>query len=268
LLPVPFHAQVTIGLYNGGMLVTLADTCLPDQPERPEIAAARATLQSSPVISTLATLEVRPTQITVEPVRPLPPGFLRRAVAEALSPHIGMPNVHVLESGHSVDVFPATVSKWHVVERVQERVRENGLVGRGAPPSTVPNYAAPAAQISGTPSEGPARSRPRQSRSRPTPAVLTLGDQGRAGGNDAALLAHPLGLCVDNPSTVLGACWHLAPAGERRSDALLRCLRALRAVNGVVHFFPGSAWSNPRATRRNRPELSAPPVVTEERRAR
>lgn len=74
-------------------------------------------------------------------------------------------------------------------------------------------------------------------------AIMTIGDQGRHGGNDCALLAQPLGLSVDNPSSRLDGCWNVAAPGSRRTVALLGYLRALRpSTTGGFSWSPRRAW--------------------------
>ena len=58
--------------------------------------------------------------------------------------------------------------------------------------------------------------------------VMTIGDQGQAGGNDGPFLAHTLGLSVEKVSSSFEGCWNIAPLGSRRTAAMLRYLGALR----------------------------------------
>ncbi|MDQ2946917.1 MAG: sucrose-6-phosphate hydrolase, partial [Acidobacteriota bacterium] len=57
--------------------------------------------------------------------------------------------------------------------------------------------------------------------------ILRIGDLGRWPGNDYQLLAHQFGLSVDQVSLDPRACWNLAPAGHRGTQATLDYLRAL-----------------------------------------
>jgi fructoselysine-6-P-deglycase FrlB-like protein len=109
-----------------------------------------------------------------------------------------VPNVGVFASGHTVDVIASSSSKLRVVAEVRRQLLEAG---------------------------GPATH------------VMTIGDQGQAGGNDGPFLAHPLGLSVENTSTNFAGCWNVAPAGARRTVALLGYLAALRrARSGGFRF--------------------------------
>lgn len=62
--------------------------------------------------------------------------------------------------------------------------------------------------------------------------VLRIGDRGRWPGNDFELLAHPLGLSVDQVSTHPDECWNLAPAGTRGARATLYYLAAVTMEDG------------------------------------
>lgn len=57
--------------------------------------------------------------------------------------------------------------------------------------------------------------------------VLRVGDRGRWPGNDFELLAHPLGLSVDQVSGHPGQCWNIAPPGFRGVRATLHYLSAI-----------------------------------------
>lgn len=195
-LPAEVWPAVTVGLYNGGLLITLdEEPSVPSGISDPALQNACEVLQSASALSGIVDLEVRPTQIKVTGLRPFAPGLLRRMVIERLRYAAPRDEYNVYQSGHSVDVVPATVSKNSVADRVRLQCRA------------------------------------------PSDIVMTLGDQGALGGNDFQFLATPYSLSVDQASSDLGGCWHLAPAGERRSQALLRYLRALRPTKGGRHRF-------------------------------
>lgn len=63
--------------------------------------------------------------------------------------------------------------------------------------------------------------------------VLRIGDRGRWPGNDFELLAHPLGLSVDQVSGHPDQCWNVAPPGVRGMRATLHYLNAI-----MVHDIP------------------------------
>jgi hypothetical protein len=165
------------------------------------------------VVSHLGRFRARPTQLTVRATHPMPDGVLHRIVVEALATAEPRLAVEVLDSGHTVDVIAQGVSKLTVVGAVRSAFRKfpGNLHSRHARIGDVGESL--------------------------TLQVMTVGDQGQAGGNDGAFLRHPLGLSVENVSSVLDGCWNIAPAGTRRTAALLRYLDALRPkTSGVLHL--------------------------------
>jgi len=198
LLPGEVWQSVQVGVYNGGIRLSLDQTLSEGQPSLPEIESAHALLLRSEFLSAVARLKARPTQITIEAVVPLPAGLLRRAIEEQLFRPGERPAVRLFQSGHSVDVIPSTCGKRAVIDDLQQRLAQEGRAGH---------------------------------------EVLAIGDQGRSDGNDFELLASPWGLSVERASTALDTCWNLAPPGERRTRTLLRYLAALRPTDdGDVRF--------------------------------
>jgi hypothetical protein len=180
-------------MYNGGILFRLSEPPPSDLEVLPEVAQAHTILSASPVVSHLAELRQQPTQLAIRPTLPLPHGLLQRFVAEALAAEATPPAVEVFSSGHSVDVISRNASKQRVVEAIRAEIAATG---------------------------------------KQKLSVMTIGDQGQAGGNDAAFLAHALGLSVERVSSVMENCWNIAPRGSRRTTAMLRYLEALRPVRG------------------------------------
>ena len=213
-----FWSAVIIGTYNGGCICRLSETPILEQTVRTEIQVARQAIKCSPQLAELVDIRERPTQLTIRCARPLPEGLLHRMVMEALRDN-GSLGVQVMSSGHTVDLLASGVSKLRVVEAV----RASCIATDGS------------LQLSG---DG------RRRIGRP-PAIMTIGDQGQLGGNDATFLAHTLGLSVENVSSVFGECWNVAPAGLRRTAAVVNYLHALRVAT------PGSCrWSVAAASRR------------------
>lgn len=190
IVPEGMWPEILVGTYNGGALFRLHEET-PEQPREPEepIRQAFEILAGSPLLSRLTCLRPpKPRQLSVEAARPLPEGLLRRLILEALSAAPALP-VEVLASDHSVDVVVRGVSKLCVVAEAERVLATAG---------------------------------------RPGLAILTIGDQGQEGGNDARFLARPLGLSVEHVSSILDGCWNVAPAGARRTAVLLGYLAALR----------------------------------------
>jgi hydroxymethylpyrimidine pyrophosphatase-like HAD family hydrolase len=265
ILPPETWSSVLVGLYNGGVLLSLADECPTEVPHHPAVIRAAAALESSPVVHALADVEVRPTQVTLRARQALPTGLLRRAVSETLLEQVALDitpddapyrpeslfsEVQVLESSHSLDLIPRSVSKCRVVD-----VLAGARVA--AVDATAPNTARRDGLEAGTEAGTGARAsntnihRGARRRLASPLAVLRIGDQGRLHGNDVALLAHPHGLSVEAASTSLNGCWNIAPPGERRTAALLRYLRALQPAksgSGLVFSVVAASTSSAPAT--------------------
>lgn len=207
VVPERAWPEIIVGRCNGGIRSRL-DEQVEDLPPMETLERANTILSASPVLAQVARFELKPTQLTIfpRPDQPLPKGLLCRFVIEALDAAKSPLAVDVLASDHSVDVIPRDVSKWTVVEEVRRALAQAG---------------------------------------RPGLAVMTIGDQGQAGGNDAAFLAHPLGLSVEHTSSDFTSCWNVAPRGARRTAALLGYLNALRPLTDEDGF----RWSVSQANR-------------------
>lgn len=222
ITPERVWPEILVGMYNGSVLFRLHE----GEPEQPgdtspakSIQRAYETLSGSPVLSHVAHFRKRPTQLTVHALRPLPEGLLRRFILEALSASSCF-GVDVLASDHSVDIVALGDSKLYVVAEV-ERV----LAAASGPGLT----------------------------------VMTIGDQGQEGGNDSLFLARPLGLSVEHTSSVFDGCWNVAPAGERRTAALLGYLGGLRPrADGSFRWSVAQASRSARSdARRDEPKKAA-----------
>jgi hypothetical protein len=213
LTPERVWRSVVLGMYSGSVCCRLDEdpTHLDTTSMAGPLALAQSILSTSPVLSHAATIRSKPTQLTILPTHPLPEGLLVRLVTEALTACPPCPDVEVVASDHSVDVFACGTSKLRVVAEVRRMLTEAG---------------------------------------RPALAVMAIGDQGQAQGNDAAFLARPLGLSVERASSAFNGCWNVAPRGARRTAALLGYLAALSPAKGG-----GFRWSVIRAS------ASAPPSI-------
>lgn len=197
VVPERSWPRITVGMYNGGVLLRLDEAAPAPSLTDADVLNAHAVLTHSVVLASMAEFRLRPTQLTIRARMPMPEGMLKRFVLEALAPAL-IP-VDVFSSGHTVDVIGRSSSKLRVVEAVRERID-------------------------------------------PSAAVMTIGDQGQHGGNDEPFLAHPLGLSVEYVSSDLGGCWNVAPAGARRTTALLGYLAALQpAKSGDFRWSPSHA---------------------------
>lgn len=200
---------VTVGMYNGAVRILLTDDMPLDSEDDLAVAAAADLLRASPTLARVAHVVRRPQQLSLRPRMPLPSGLLPRFVLEALHRSIAPLPLRITASGHSVDVIPSTASKLRVVEEMTSRLREKS-----------PDLAL---------------------------AVLSIGDQGQAGGNDFNLLAHPLGLSVDKTSSTFASCWNVAPPGQGHSRALVSYLNAIQPSDSGRLRWSASQASQPTA---------------------
>ncbi len=128
-VPKKYHSHLVVGLYNGAIIGSLEDVeqRLADSQHSAQHGLARvaAALEESALLSVIAIVRRRHTQLTITEKKPLPVGFLYRHVAETLSRSLGaMESCSVHESGHSIDVIPRDVSKLAVVAALEA---ESGL---------------------------------------------------------------------------------------------------------------------------------------------
>lgn len=136
-LPSEFWPLVLIGYYNGSDLALLTSGDAPDKrlPLDDAIAALRRRLASDPLITALAEMEVRPSQITVSPRPGAPTADLHAYLLECLD---GDPaTVRIVRSGHSIDLVAAEASKLRVVARLSSEIAPRSVLcigDRGAWP--------------------------------------------------------------------------------------------------------------------------------------
>ncbi len=193
------RARVIVGYHNGAEVGSLADQdCPPPElPLAPDLVLVAAALRESPVIGRNATVEAKGHEIAIE----LKPAGDASAVLDettrVVRAHATSGKIAVVTSSHSVDVIAAGVSKLSVVARL---VKDLDLGDGGAN------------------------------------SVLCIGDRGRAPGNDAELLSHPLSLTVDQPSADPSTCWNIAEPGLRFEQACLEYLGRLRLTRSGMRF--------------------------------
>ncbi len=122
-LPSKVWKKVYIGYYNGADVGTLADDTIPDKtkPISAPLATLEKVLAEDKLIASLATIEVRPSQITVTPNEAERRVELYRHLADMVLA-AGVPGVRALCSAHSIDVIEAETSKLAVVQRLAELV--------------------------------------------------------------------------------------------------------------------------------------------------
>lgn len=128
-LPEDLWPRVMIGYYNGGVIGMLSDSTLPERGEPSGVLAEiEALLKRDPLISNMATIECRASQLSLSPN----PGCLRDDLYTAVSHHIGSSgasDVEVVISSHSLDVLAPGVTKRKVLEAVTQDGEQTLAIG-------------------------------------------------------------------------------------------------------------------------------------------
>lgn len=193
------RARVIVGYHNGAEIGSLSDTqCPPTSlPLIAELEPIAEALRASGAVARNATTQAKGKQISLEM---LPLGDLNVILAEAsraVRAHRHCEQVSIVTSSHSVDIIAAGVSKSNVVGRLLCEF---------------------------------------SSSSQHETAILCMGDRGRAPGNDADLLRHPLSVSVDEVSDDPLTCWAIAAPGTRFDIACLEYLTRLRPGKSGARF--------------------------------
>lgn len=190
--------RLIVGYHNGAEIAPLADaTCpRPERPLAPELALIAKALQDNVTITRHAAVEAKGKQISLELLSSGDGTVLLDEVLRILRRQ-EFCGTSLVTSSHSVDIIAPGVSKSNVVDDVVKRL---GLSDGGAA------------------------------------SVLCIGDRGRAPGNDADLLCHPLSLSVDEVSTDPLTCWGIAEPGLRFDLACLEYLTRLRPGKAGLRF--------------------------------
>jgi hypothetical protein len=192
------QARIIVGYHNGEEIAPLTDAACP-RPERslaPELALVARALRDNVTISRQAAIEAKGKQISLE----LLPSGDRTVLLDEVVRILRRQEfcgTSLVTSSHSVDIIAPGVSKSNVLDDVVKRL---GLSDRGAA------------------------------------SVLCIGDRGRAPGNDADLLRHPLSLSVDEVSGDPSTCWAIAEPGLRFDLACLEYLTRLRPCKAGLRF--------------------------------
>jgi hypothetical protein len=130
-VPQEFWGNVELGLYNGGMLLSMSDELPGAVSSSGDLADAASRLKSGPFGAVLK-LEEREHQITVQPMSPL--GIGVRGLAEIVNEVLAWPprlRLKSSASAHSVDVIPADSSKVDVIERIRNNHRIHRVLAIG-----------------------------------------------------------------------------------------------------------------------------------------
>lgn len=196
VIPERYWEQVIIGYYNGSDYGILSNDNLPNKKKKPASSL-------KPFISLLSDIEAlygititkRPNQLTIEIDDSERWDFIRNLVIQTIKTS-GQNEIQILESSHSMDIIPNTVSKIDVVPYAKEKLKERNL--------------------------------PQQ--------ILYIGDKGQWSGNDFMLLDNEFGLSVDEVSPKLEACWNVASLSNRNYSATLEYLDCLTFSENEIRF--------------------------------
>ena len=127
--PQNLWSQIIVGYYNGGDIARLDEEAPdPDRPIDTEIQAFYRLATKHAILHHISKIELRPLQVTIEPLRPFSLDLVHTVVLELVqSPD--QKQIRVFCSGHSVDVLTSGVSKKKVVESVRNQIQANGSSG-------------------------------------------------------------------------------------------------------------------------------------------
>jgi fructoselysine-6-P-deglycase FrlB-like protein len=116
LIPEGLWRQILVGYYNGSDIALLSDDERPlTSPIDPTLGPVAEWISANPSLAQLAKHEIRPRQISVEPVRASAWAQAKLALAEGLR-RSGAPGVRIVESSHSIDIIAPGVTKVAVAE--------------------------------------------------------------------------------------------------------------------------------------------------------
>ena len=110
VLPERVWGNVLVGYYNCTDIAALTDDTRPDSTNAPiaSLSAAAAALSLHPSIQSLATVEVRPTQISVQPNSSAASELVWRVALDLVQSYS---DLKIVRSSHSVDILQQTASK-------------------------------------------------------------------------------------------------------------------------------------------------------------
>ncbi|MFH1981320.1 MAG: HAD hydrolase family protein [Pseudomonadota bacterium] len=128
-LPPKVWKNVYVGYYNGADVGILADDTKPNKtgPTSAVLASLEKILTEDKLLTSLTTIEARPSQIMVTPNGDEPRVDLHQHLMDMILA-AGGPGVRVLCSAHSFDIIEAETSKVAVVQRLTELVSPRVLL--------------------------------------------------------------------------------------------------------------------------------------------
>lgn len=196
LLPKKYWQKTIIGYYNGSDCGTLDNNNLPNKetPVNKSLEILVKKLKKT-TYHYNTNIELRPNQITIKVDNIDRWRFIRNLIVQTIKTS-QINDIQILESSHSMDIIPLSISKLNVVDYAREVLKINKL--------------------------------PEQ--------ILCIGDKGQWAGNDFMLLDSPFGLSVDEVSSKLQNCWNIATIGKRNTSATLEYLDSLSFSEKGIKF--------------------------------
>ena len=131
-LPQNLWPNILVGYYNGAEVAWLDDDGAPDGSSTACVALAPISeaLRRQPELAKSACQEDRRYQITLEAVRVMPDGRLWQ-LAREVTELVGVNNVTITCSSHSIDIVAPGVSKLNAVQRLREAVGDAPILAIG-----------------------------------------------------------------------------------------------------------------------------------------
>jgi hydroxymethylpyrimidine pyrophosphatase-like HAD family hydrolase/Ca2+-binding EF-hand superfamily protein len=190
-IPKELWGNVIIGYYNGSDIGFLYNDKLPnkDLPNNKSLLKISKLIDSSKNMYRLEQ-DLRPNQLTLT-IKNKENWENAKSYVLHLINVSAINDTQFLESSHSIDIIPNTISKIGILDFCKNRATELGI---------------------------------------PT-NCLCIGDKGQWPGNDYKLLSTEYSLSVEETSLVPNNCWNLASNGIRNSEATLEYLQYIKLNN-------------------------------------
>ncbi len=196
ILPKIYWDKVIIGYYNGADCGLLSNNALPIKniEINSDLIKANEKLKSISKLYNL-NVEVRPKQITIQIDDKSRWEYVRNLIIQILKTN-DINSIQILESSHSMDIIPDSISKLNILPFCRELSNKYKL----------------------------------------SEQILIIGDKGQWSGNDFILLDSEFGLSVDEVSSKHGKCWNIASLGNRNTAATLEYLNRLEYKTNGMKF--------------------------------
>lgn len=187
ILPKKSWDKVILGYYNGADCGLLNDDSLPIKTTEidNDLKKVSKSLKGIDKFYNLK-IEARPKQVTIKINDKKRWSFIRELIIQEVKTN-GIENIQILESSHSMDIIPNTISKLDILPLCRDVLKKHNL----------------------------------------SEQILMIGDKGQWSGNDFMLLDSKYGLSVDEVSSKFGKCWNIASLGNRHTAATLEYLNRL-----------------------------------------